>query len=75
MAYTMNTAKIARSITEPRPRLIAAKAAATVSGIPYGSLRDLAHRGELAVVRVGRAWYFDRADIDRWIDTNKAVAR
>ena len=55
-------------------RLVAAKVASRESGIPYGSLRDLAHRGELPVVRVGRAWFFDRDDIDRWIETNKASA-
>jgi excisionase family DNA binding protein len=56
------------------PRLVAAKAASRQSGIPYGSLRDLAHRGELPVIRVGRAWYFDRGDIDRWIETRKERA-
>lgn len=50
--------------------LLAAKAAARESGIPYSSLRDAAFRGELPVVKVGgRAWYFKRADLHRWIDS------
>ncbi len=57
-----------------RSRLVAAKEASRVTGIPYGSLRDLAHRGELPVIRVGRAWYFERTDLDRWIETRKERA-
>ncbi|MCL4848104.1 MAG: helix-turn-helix domain-containing protein [Acidobacteria bacterium] len=52
----------------PPPRLVTAKAAARELGIPYNSLRDLAHRGLIAVVRVGRAWYFERRELDRLID-------
>jgi excisionase family DNA binding protein len=60
----------------PAPRLIPAKTAAKQLGIPYSSLRDSVHRGELAVVRRGRnerhsAWYFERRDIDRWLETRK----
>jgi excisionase family DNA binding protein len=62
------------SIHAHTPRLEPAKAVARRTGIPYGSLRDLAHRGEIAVIRVGRAWYFERADIDRWIETRKERA-
>jgi len=63
-----------RNTTPQTPRLEPAKAASQRSGIPYGSLRDLAHRGELPVVRIGRAWYFDRRDIDNWIETRKERA-
>ena len=41
-------------------RLVRAKTAAAETGIPYTSLRDLAFRGEILVLKVGRAWYFDR---------------
>ena len=27
--------------------------------------------GEIAVIRIGRAWYFERADVDRWIESRK----
>lgn len=63
-----------RSPTQVTSRLVAAKAAARLTGIPYGSLRNLAQRGEIPVVRVGRAWYFERADLDRWIEKRKELA-
>ncbi len=52
-------------------RLAPAKGAAREYGIPYTSLRDLVFRGDLPVVRIGRAWYFDRRDLDRYIDSSK----
>lgn len=52
-------------------RLLPAKIAAVQSGIPYTTLRDLVFRGEIPVVRLGRAWFFDRRDVDRYIDTQK----
>jgi excisionase family DNA binding protein len=65
---------MASSTAPHHARLEAAKAAAHRTGIPYSSLRDLAHRGEIPIVRVGRAWYFERADVDRWIETQKERA-
>lgn len=58
---------------KPRPvaRLVSAKVAAAELGIPYTSLRDLVFRGELPVIKVGRAWYFDRRDLENWIATRK----
>jgi excisionase family DNA binding protein len=67
-------AMAARTTPEITPRLIAAKRAAAITGIPYTSLRDIVHRGELCVIRVGRAWYIETADLDRWIETRKAEA-
>jgi excisionase family DNA binding protein len=55
-------------------RLIASKQAAAYLGIPYSSLRDQAHRGELETVRVGRLIYFERRGLDQWIEANKARA-
>lgn len=40
-------------------------------GVPYQSLRDCAKRGEFPIVKIGRAWKVDRADIDHWIAANK----
>lgn len=57
--------------TFPSSRLIAAKVAAIETGIAYTTLRDLAFRGEIPVVKVGRAWYFDRRDLDNWIASHK----
>jgi excisionase family DNA binding protein len=57
--------------TPTRSRLAPAKEIARETGIPYTSLRDLVFRGELPVLRIGRAWYFERADVDRYIETRK----
>jgi excisionase family DNA binding protein len=52
-------------------RLVPAKAAAEETGIAYTTLRDLVFRGELPVLKIGRAWYLDRADLARFIDSHK----
>ena len=54
------------------PRLVRAKVAARdIIGIPYTTLRDVSHRGELPKVMVGSAWYLERSDIERWIESRK----
>jgi excisionase family DNA binding protein len=53
------------------PRLCSAKRAARELGVPYTSLRDLAFRGELPVVKFGSRWYFERADLDRLVASHK----
>jgi excisionase family DNA binding protein len=55
----------------PGARLVSAKVASIETGIAYTTLRDLAFRGEIQVVRVGRAWYFERRDLDQWIASHK----
>lgn len=45
--------------------------AARELGIPYTSLRDIAFRGEIPVIRIGRAWYFDRRDLQQYIERAK----
>jgi excisionase family DNA binding protein len=62
---------MSRRSTFPSARLVPAKVAAIETGIAYTTLRDLAFRGELAVVRIGRAWYFERRDLDAWIVAHK----
>lgn len=62
---------MAQRSTFPSARLVPAKVAAIESGIPYTTLRDLAFRGELHVVRIGRAWYFERRELDVWITSHK----
>jgi hypothetical protein len=63
--------------TSPVPtRLIPAKRAAAELGVPYSTLRDAGFRGDLPVVRIGKndrhsAWYFERRDLDNWIETRK----
>lgn len=58
----------------PKARLITAKQAAKELGVPYSTLRDAHFRGELSVVKMGvndrhGAWYFERAELDRWIES------
>lgn len=40
-------------------------------GVPYTTLRDCALRGEFPIIKFGRAWKADQADIDRWIEQAK----
>jgi excisionase family DNA binding protein len=60
-----------RNSSSTHARLVPAKVASAETGIAYTTLRDIAFRGELPVIRVGRAWYFDRHDLDNWIATHK----
>jgi hypothetical protein len=57
-----------------RPQLIGAKVAAAEYGVRYTSLRGIIHRSELPHIRIGRALYLDRRDIEAWIETNKQRA-
>ncbi len=52
-------------------RLASAKAASRETGIAYTSLRDLVFRGEIPVIKIGTAWYFDRRDLERFIENAK----
>ena len=58
---------MARHTTSPAAKLVTAKVASIETGIAYTTLRELVFRGELPVVRVGRAWYFNRRDLESWI--------
>jgi len=55
------------------PYLKPAKAAARECGLAYTSLRAAAFRGELPVVRIGRAWYFDVRDLHDFINARKEI--
>lgn len=60
-----------RNDTARPPQLIGAKPAAREYGFKYTSLRDLVHRGELPCIRIGRAMYLDRVDVEQWIASRK----
>ena len=47
--------------------LVAAAQASTELGLPYTTLRHLAFQGEFPVVKVGRAWYFRRLDLEAYV--------
>jgi excisionase family DNA binding protein len=55
----------------PSARLVSAKVASIETGLAYTTLRDLAFRGELPVIKVGRAWYFERRDLEHWIASHR----
>ena len=52
-------------------RLAPARRAAAELGVPYTTLRDAVFRGDLPVVKLGRAWYFDRLDLTKFVDRQK----
>jgi excisionase family DNA binding protein len=56
------------------PQLIGAKPCSREYGFKYTTLRDLVHRGELPAIRIGRAMYLDRNDVESWIETRKERA-
>jgi hypothetical protein len=60
--------------TEPAVRLPQVrpfKRAAEESGFAYTTLRDAHFRGELAVVRVGRSWYIEVAELARFVERQR----
>lgn len=46
------------------------KRAAQDSGFSYTSLRDAYFRGDLAIVKMGRAWYIEIAELQRFVERN-----
>ena len=56
------------------PRLLSAKRASAELGVPYRTLLDVAHRGELPIVRVSTAVYFERRDLDQRVASRKGAA-
>lgn len=57
-------------MTRRFPQLLNAQEAAAYTGIPYTTLRDMAHRGDVPFVRlpnVRRLW-FKRRDLDQLIE-------
>ena len=52
-------------------RLLSVKDAAAYIGRTEQALQHLIHKREIVVVRKGRRVHLDRADLDRWIESNK----
>ena len=50
------------------------KRAVEERGYSYTTMRDAHFRGELAVIRVGRAWYVTDSELDRFTDAHVVVA-
>jgi excisionase family DNA binding protein len=53
------------------PVLETARDASRRTGIRYSTLRDCVFRGDLPVIRFGKAWYFERAAVDDLIERMK----
>jgi excisionase family DNA binding protein len=51
----------------PGGRLLSAKAAARELGLPYSTFRTIVFNGEIPVIKIGRAWYHRRVDVERWL--------
>lgn len=64
---------MARKVAPVQPLLIPAAKVPEIYGVAYNSVRDLVFRGELHVVKVGRAWYLRRADLDARFTPQPAV--
>jgi excisionase family DNA binding protein len=52
-------------------RLLTVKDAAAYIGRTEQALQHLIHKREIVVVRKGRRVHLDRADLHRWIESNK----
>ena len=50
------------------PRLIPLKRAAVETGLSHSSLRDAHFRGELAIMKMGRAWYVEIAELAKFVE-------
>jgi hypothetical protein len=50
------------------PSVMPFKRAAEGCGIKYTTLRDAHHRGDLAVIKIGRAWYVELAALTRFVE-------
>ena len=55
---------------QPKQQLVTVRQASEITGIPYGTLRDLHFRGHLPVVKLPDCdrWWIRRADLDALID-------
>jgi len=40
------------------------------AGFCYTSMRDQVQRGNLAIVKVGRRWYLEAAELQRFVERN-----
>jgi excisionase family DNA binding protein len=65
---------VARHTPITKPRCGPVKRIAAEYGFAYTSVRDLIHRGEIPVIRMGRAQYIEYSDMDRWVATRKEIA-
>jgi len=60
--------------TEAQPRLLDIRAAATYLSSTIWQMRTLVWEKKIPHVRLGKRILFDRADLDRFVDSLKEVA-
>jgi hypothetical protein len=66
--------KRAKGICNPLPpRLLALKDAAGYLGRTPRAMRELYWAGKVPIVRDGKKIYFDRQDLDSYVQSNKSV--
>lgn len=63
-----------RSTAPHTPQLIGAKPCSAQYGLKYTSLRRLVQSGVIPCIRIGRAMYLDRVDVEQWIEASKERA-
>ena len=63
--------RVERTATSLQPMLLTARQAAAALSISERTLWGLTVRGELPVVRIGRAVRYDPRDLQAWIDRSK----
>jgi excisionase family DNA binding protein len=63
--------KLSQEPSRLYPRLMSVEQAAVYLGRTPEAAQHLASSGKLPTVRADRRVFFDRLDLDRWIDENK----
>lgn len=58
----------AAAATRPPSRVLPAVGAAEYLGVPYTTLRDIALRGDVPIVKFGTRWFFKREDLDALVE-------
>jgi excisionase family DNA binding protein len=56
------------------PRLLNVKQTAQYLSVKIWFVRNLIYEKKVRVLRLGRGYCFDRADLDAWIEAQKAAA-
>ena len=54
-------------------RLTGAKRASAETASSHRTFLDLIHKGEIRHLRIGKALYVERRDVERWIEQRKVV--
>lgn len=64
-----------KAVPAPEPRLLTVKAAAAYLSATVWAVRTLGWSKQIPTIKIGRGFLFDREDLDRYIEQQKAVGR